>query len=69
MIVVVTRPEHHRYKQELTNPSIESGVYSFSNFTLAQPGRWDIMAKVTIGELQRFYNVKADTRAKEVFEY
>ena len=69
VIVVVTRPEHHRYKQELTNPSIESGVYSFSNFTLAQPGRWDIMAKVTIGELQRFYNVKADTRAKEAFEY
>jgi len=69
IIVVITRPEHHRYDQELINPSIENGVYSFSNFTLAQPGRWDIMAKVQVGELQRFYNLKADTRAKEAFEY
>ena len=67
--VVITRPEHHRYKQELVNTSIENGIYSFSNFTLAEPGRWDIMAKVTVGELERFYNVKADTRNKELREY
>lgn len=69
IIAIITRPEHHRYKQELINPSIENGVYSFSGFTLAEPGRWDIMAKVTVGEFERFYNVKADTRAKEAFEY
>ena len=69
IVVVITRPEHHRYNQELVNPSVENGVYSFSNFSLAEPGRWDIMAKVQVGELQKFYNVKADTRAKEAFEY
>ena len=69
IVVVITRPEHHSYNQELVSPSIENGIYSFSNFTLAKPGRWDIMAKVQVGELQRFYNVKADTRAKEAFEY
>jgi nitrogen fixation protein FixH len=67
--MVITRPDNHQYKQQLTNPHIQNGVYSFSNFTLAKPGRWDIMAKVTIGENERFYNVKADTRAKEAFEY
>ncbi|MDA3908837.1 MAG: hypothetical protein PF437_07095, partial [Sulfurimonas sp.] len=32
-------------------------------------GKWDIMAKVSVGNLQRFYNVKADTRKKETSEY
>ncbi|MDQ7044672.1 MAG: FixH family protein [Sulfurimonas sp.] len=69
VIVVITRPEHHRYNQELKNPSVENGVYSFSNFTLAEPGRWNIMAKFNVGEYQRFFNVKADTRVTEVKEY
>lgn len=67
--IVITRPNHHKHDQELTNPSIQDGIYSFSGFELAEPGRWDIMAKVAIGENQRFYNVKADTRAKGAFEY
>lgn len=67
--IVVTRPDNHQYKQELVNPSIDDGVYSFSNFTLAKPGRWDIMAKVHVGEEERYYNIKADTRYKEFKEY
>jgi len=67
--VIVTRPNNHKNDQELLNPSVENGVYTFSSITLPQKGRWDIMAKVNVGELQRFYNVKADTRAKEAFEY
>ena len=67
--VVVTRPNNHKHDQELNNPSFENGIYTFSTITLPQKGRWDIMAKVNIGEVQRFINVKADTRAKEAFEY
>lgn len=67
--IVITRPDHHRHKQELENPSVANGIYSFSDFTLAEPGRWDIMAKVIVGEEERFYNVKADTRYKEAKEY
>lgn len=67
--VVVTRPNNHKHDQELLNPSVSDGVYSFASITLPEPGRWDIMAKVSIGNEQRFYNLKADTRAKEVFEY
>jgi len=67
--VVVTRPNNHKYDQELLNPSIDAGIYSFASIVLPEAGRWDIMAKVEIGELQRFYNLKADTRAKEAFEY
>ncbi len=69
IMVIVTRPNNHKHDQELNSPSFENGVYTFSTITLPEKGRWDIMAKVNIGELQRFYNVKADTRAKEAFEY
>lgn len=67
--IIITRPEHHRYKQELLNPSVENGLYSFSGFTLEKPGRWDIMAHIKVGEVERFYNIKTDTRSKEFAEY
>ncbi len=67
--VIVTRPNNHKHDQELNNPTFVDGIYTFSTIKLPQKGRWDIMAKVNVGDLQRFYNVKADTRAKEAFEY
>ena len=67
--LVITRPNEHKYNQELVNPTYKDGVYLFSGFTLAKPGRWDIMANIIVGDEERFYNVKADTRAKEAFEY
>ncbi|WP_455757001.1 FixH family protein [Sulfurimonas sp.] len=67
--VIITRPNNHKYDQELSNPVVENGIYTFSSVKLPEPGRWDVMAKVNVDKLQRFYNVKADTRAKEVLEY
>ena len=67
--VVLTRPSTLKNDQELSNPKVENGIYTFDSLKLPQEGRWDIMAKVTVKELQRFYNVKVDTRSKEVFEY
>ncbi len=67
--VIVTRPNKHKYDQELNNAVFKDGIYSFPTITLAQKGRWNIMAKVNVGDLQRFFNVKTDTRAKEAFEY
>jgi nitrogen fixation protein FixH len=67
--IMVTRPNEHKHDQEVLSPSVENGVYTFAPITLAVEGRWDIMAKINIDDLQRFYNLKADTRAKEAFEY
>ena len=69
VIVVVTRPNNHKNDQELISPKIENGVYTFNSISLAHEGRWDVMAKVSIEDLNRFYNVKADTRYPEVSEY
>ena len=69
IMAIITRPNNHKNDQELLNPTFENGIYTFASITLPLKGRWDIMAKVNIGQTQRFYNVKADTRAKEAFEY
>lgn len=67
--IVVTRPNNHKFDQELTNPKVEDGIYTFDSIALAGEGRWDIMAKVNVGELHRFYNIKRDTREMKVVEY
>ncbi|MCD6258681.1 MAG: FixH family protein [Helicobacteraceae bacterium] len=67
--VVVTRPNNHKHDQEFSAPTEENGVYTFSSIKLPQEGRWDIMAKIDIDDLSRFYNFKADTRYKDIQEY
>lgn len=67
--VVVTRPNNHKHDQEFTAPTAKNGIYTFSSITLPQEGRWDIMAKIDVDELSRFYNIKADTRYKDIQEY
>ncbi|MEA2099618.1 MAG: FixH family protein [Campylobacterota bacterium] len=69
LLVVVTRPNNHKHDQEILNPTVKDGVYQFSSIKLEKEGRWDIMAKINIDNLQRFYNVKVDTRDKKVSEY
>ena len=67
--VIVTRPNNHKHNQNLISPTYKDGVYSFSSIELPLEGRWDVMARVSVGNVQRYYNVKADTRAKEAYEY
>lgn len=67
--VIITRPNKHAYNQEFTEAKVNNGIYTFENIKLPKEGRWDIMAKVSVGKLQRFYNIKADTRHKKISEY
>ena len=67
--LVVTRPNNHKNDQEILNPTIENGIYTFSSIKLPLAGRWDFMAKVEIDSLHRFYNIKADTRKEKFSEY
>jgi nitrogen fixation protein FixH len=67
--VILTRPDNHKYDKELADPKVVDGVYTFDTQELAHDGRWDVMAKVSIDGSQRFYNIKTDTRSKEIVEY
>lgn len=67
--VVLTRPDTTKFDLKLTNPIVNDGKYSFNAIDLPKIGRWDILAKVAIGEKQRFYNLKADTRSPNTIEF
>ena len=67
--IVLTRPNSRKFDMEFNNPIFEDGKYSFSNIQLPKEGRWDVMAKVSVDDLNRYYNVKADTRDSNFTEY
>ncbi|MDP3302046.1 MAG: FixH family protein [Sulfuricurvum sp.] len=67
--VVLTRPDTVKFDIALDKPVVENGVYTFKAIDLPKAGRWDIMARVTVGENQRYYNLKADTRNPSTFEF
>lgn len=67
---VLTRPNTHAHDIKLGTPTISiDGIYEFPAVTLPLEGRWDVMAKVTVGDDYRYYNLKADTRYTNTFEY
>ena len=68
MKVIVSRADS-KFEIDLNNPKVKDGIYTFKTIKLPKKGRWDVIAKVNIGNLYRFYNLKADTRMKEAFEY
>ncbi len=67
--VVVTRPVVTEENLVLKNPDVENGNYVFKNVKVAEKGRWNILAKVTVGNDFRHMNLKSDTLQKNVFEY
>jgi len=66
--VIITRPDIHAYDMTLAKPTVEDGVYTYKSVALAKPGRWDILAKFTIGDEMRYQKLKVDTRNSYVEE-
>lgn len=69
MTVAISRPETAEYNKTFTNAKVKNGVYTFSGVTCPKEGVWNVIAKIKVGDDSRFYNVKADTRIKEAFEF
>ena len=67
--VVIARPIVTTENVSLNNPRIEDGNYIFDNVKVSEKGRWNILAKVTVGGDYRHMNLKSDTMDKSVYEY
>lgn len=67
--VVLTRPNTTKLDLNLTAPTVDEGKYTFSAVDLPKIGRWDILAKISVGTDQRYYNLKADTRNPNTIEF
>jgi nitrogen fixation protein FixH len=69
LVLATSRPETDEYNQKLENPTVENGIYSFEGLEFPKEGIWNLIVKVSVAENSRFYNIKADTRIKEAFEF
>ena len=58
--LVITRPDSQRFDKKPKLLSVEKGVYTFENFDIQKLGRWQIMSKVTIGELTTFKKLEVN---------
>jgi len=67
--VVLSRPSTNTQNIILDKPRIENGNYYFDNTVVSDKGRWNILAKVAVGDLYRHMNLKSDTTSENVFEY
>ncbi len=64
--VIMNRPELN-VAIDLGEPKVLNGLYTFKSVKLSKEGKWDILVKIDIQDLHRFYNLKADTRTQEIF--
>lgn len=67
--VILTRPITREHNINLGEPRIEDGNYYFDNTVVSDKGRWNILAKVSVGDVYRHMNLKSDTTSKNIFEY
>ena len=68
--IMVTRPGNHNTDLPFEKASkIDSGLYTFEIGKLPLEGRWNVLAKVVVGEDVRYLNLKVDTRNESAFEY
>ena len=67
--IILTRPDNNKSDIASETSKVDNGVYAFEVGKLPLAGRWDIMAHVVVGENERYYSLKADTRYSNVFEY
>ena len=69
LILSISRPETHTFDQMIESATFENGNYVFEGAKFDKVGLWNLIAKVSVGDDYRFYNIKADTRIKESFEF
>ena len=67
---VLTRPDTTDHDVALKDPTVTvDGVYEFAPVNLPLEGRWNVMAKVSVGDDYRYFNIKADTRKPGTTEF
>jgi nitrogen fixation protein FixH len=67
--VVFTLPYTSKSDITLEDAKFDGQTYYFDSITLPNPGRWNIMTRVEVGNEYKFYNLHADTRNPNTFEY
>lgn len=69
IILATSRPETKVFDQRLNEPQVKDGVYTFDGLKFPKAGVWNLEAKITVADKSRFYNIKADTRTTNSYEF
>ena len=69
LILATSRPETAKFDQKLEKATYHNGIYTFSGLKFPKAGVWNLVLKVTVGDNYKFYNIKADTRNANAYEY
>jgi len=69
MKLIISRPVNDTKDITLDKYDVNNGIYRFEKINLPKEGRWDLILKVNIGDKERFYNLKADTRKDKLKEF
>ena len=69
IILAVSRPETGTFNKTFENPKESQGVYTFNGLEFPKAGVWNLVTKVSIGDDYKFYNIKADTRNANSYEF
>ena len=67
--IILSRPITSDNEVKLAKPSVKEGVYTLNDVKVPLKGRWNILAKVIIGNDFRHLNLKSDTNDKGIYEY
>ncbi|MFK5969314.1 MAG: FixH family protein [Candidatus Marithrix sp.] len=65
--VTLTRPDTAQHDIKIESTSDKDGNILINVPKLNFEGRWNIFTSITTGELKGYYNLKADTRAKQSY--
>ena len=52
--LLLSRPETNKNNLEMQPSQVANGNYTFDGITIEKPGRWQILTKIKIGELEGF---------------
>jgi len=67
--IAISRPETDEFDKTLEHPSVDNGIYSFTLEEFPKKGVWNIIAKVSVDDKERFLNIKTDTRNPRSYEF
>ena len=67
--VILSRPILSGFEIVLGEPTVENGNYTFDNVKVTEKGRWNILARVSIGDDFRHMNLKSNTLDQGIYEY
>ncbi len=69
IILAISRPETGKFNKIFKDPKESNGIYTFSGLQFPKAGVWNLVTKVSVGKDYKFYNIKADTRNANSYEF